>query len=77
MDPDLLDEFRRLENHHVPTATKTCAARLAEAQPTVTLAALSVKWLRRHAPDIVHDVVLSEVPMLGLRDQVRQVLPSR
>ncbi|KAH7970659.1 hypothetical protein HPB49_013293 [Dermacentor silvarum] len=54
-DHDLLDEFRRLGSHHLPTFTKAYASRLAELQYAFSLAALNVRSLRLHAPDVVHE----------------------
>ncbi|KAH7948669.1 hypothetical protein HPB49_000625 [Dermacentor silvarum] len=46
LDHDLLDEFRRLDKHHLPTVTKACALNLAEPQYSFPLAALNVSIWR-------------------------------
>ncbi|KAH7945805.1 hypothetical protein HPB49_015754 [Dermacentor silvarum] len=48
---------QRLDNHHLPTVTKSCAPRRAEPHYTVSLAALNVRSLRLHAPDVIHDAL--------------------
>lgn len=55
---DLLGEYQWLDNHHLPTITKACAPRRAEAQHTFLLATVNARSLRLYAPDVVHDASL-------------------
>lgn len=68
LDHDLLDEFRGLGSHHLPTFTKAYASRLAELQYAFSLAALNVRSLRLHAPDVVHETLVKWVSLLCLSE---------
>lgn len=63
IDQDLEDEFRRLENHHLPTMTKSCKAVLQEPH-SIAVAALNVRPLGLHSKGLSPDLILNKVPLL-------------